>query len=294
MATHKFKKDEIAEFKAAFDEWDTQGSDSVLDGEEMKSVIKKMGLDVKLLAPMMKEIDVDGDGNINFQEFLGALWKLKQNDSGSTGKAFGQMVERQVDLMQIKTKSGGMKSYSPEEISAFANHLNYCLGDDKHLKYLMPIDPSSMDLCKKVKDGVLLAKFINMIEPDTIDWRAVNYKKSGKLNQYHIIENQNLVLSAAKSIGLRVYNISAEDLRDADKNPILVLGFMWQAVKMQLLGSINLKACPELIRLLQDGEDMETLMALPPEEILKRWYIYIHIYNIYNIYTYINISVRAI
>jgi len=41
----------------------------------------------------------------------------------------------------------------------------------------MPIDPNSMDLCKKVKDGVLLAKFINMIEPDTIDWRAVNYNK---------------------------------------------------------------------------------------------------------------------
>jgi len=52
------------------------------------------------------------------------------------------------------------------------------------------------------------------------------------------------------------------------------LGFMWQAVKMQLLGSINLKAHPELIRLLQDGEEMNDLLALPPEEILKRWVNY--------------------
>lgn len=74
--------------------------------------------------------------------------------------------------------------------------------------------------------------------------------------------------------GLRIFNVSAEELRDADKNPILVLGFMWQAVKMQLLGSINLKAHPELIRLLRDGEDMNDLLALPPEEILKRWVNY--------------------
>ena len=74
--------------------------------------------------------------------------------------------------------------------------------------------------------------------------------------------------------GLRIYNLSAEDLRDAVKNPILVLGFMWQAVKMQLLGSVNLKSHPELIALVNDGEDMNDLLALPPEELLKRWVNY--------------------
>merc|ERR1712013_762968 len=69
-------------------------------------------------------------------------------------------------------------------------------------------------------------------------------------------------------------NLSAEDLRDAVKNPILVLGFMWQAVKLQLLGSVNLKSHPELIALVGDGEDMNDLLALPPEELLKRWVNY--------------------
>ncbi|ETO12540.1 hypothetical protein RFI_24836 [Reticulomyxa filosa] len=193
-----------------------------------------------------------------------------------------------MELIAIESKSGGLHSYAKEEISAFANHLNYCLGDDSDLDYLMPINPDTNDLFTKVKDGVMIAKFINVIEPETIDWRAVNYKKGGGLNQFKIIENQNLNLSAAKSIGtcvlpmvwtkqkkgLRVQNQSAEELRDAEKNPTLVLGFMWQAVKMQLLGSINLKAHPELIRLLQDGEEMNDLLALPPEEILKRWVNY--------------------
>ena len=75
-------------------------------------------------------------------------------------------------------------------------------------------------------------------------------------------------------LGLRIYNLSAEDLRDAVKNPILVLGFMWQAVKMQLLGSVNLKSHPELIALVNDGEDMNDLLGLPPEELLKRWVNY--------------------
>ena len=63
-------------------------------------------------------------------------------------------------------------------------------------------------------------------------------------------------------------------MRDAVKNPILVLGFMWQAVKMQLLGSVNLKSHPELIALVNDGEDMNDLLGLPPEELLKRWVNY--------------------
>ena len=32
--------------------------------------------------------------------------------------------------------------------------------------------------------------------------------------------------------------------------------YVAKAVKMQLLGSINLKSHPELIRLLEDGEDL--------------------------------------
>eukprot|EP01084_Bolivina_argentea_P295847 509470_1 len=267
---HQFPADKVAEFKEAFDSWNEDGN-AHLDQEEMTKAMQGLGVDTNKLKDMLKQVDQNNDGNIDFNEFLAALWMVQSSGDAS---AFSKMVDKQVELIAIKTASGGVKSYSQDEVTAFANHLNYCLGDDKKLKYLMPINPNNLDLMKKVSDGVLMARFINMIEADTIDWRAVNYKKSGKLNQYHIIENQNLNIAAAKSIGLRIFNVSAEDLRDAEKNPILVLGFMWQAVKMQLLGSINLKSHPELIRLLDDGEDMNDLLALPPEEILKRWVNY--------------------
>eukprot|EP00485_Elphidium_margaritaceum_P020574 CAMPEP_0202725820 /NCGR_PEP_ID=MMETSP1385-20130828/184297_1 /ASSEMBLY_ACC=CAM_ASM_000861 /TAXON_ID=933848 /ORGANISM="Elphidium margaritaceum" /LENGTH=622 /DNA_ID=CAMNT_0049392025 /DNA_START=93 /DNA_END=1961 /DNA_ORIENTATION=- len=268
--THNFPPVQVAGFRAAFDEWNADGN-AHLDQGEMLTAMKGLGVDVNALGDMLKQVDANNDGNIDFDEFLAALWQVKQSGDAS---GFSNMVNKQVELIAIKTASGGVKSYSQDEVTAFANHLNYCLGDDPKLKYLMPINPSNLDLMEKVADGVMLARFINMIESDTIDWRAVNYKKKGGLNQYHVIENQNLNIAAAKAIGLRIYNLSAEDLRDAAKNPILVLGFMWQAVKMQLLGNINLKSNPELIALLDDGEDMNSLLALPPEELLKRWVNY--------------------
>jgi len=268
---HGFGPEKVDEFKDAFDLWNTDGNDN-LDYKEMTQAIKKLGnFDNNTLGKIMEEVDSNKDGVIDFNEFLNALWKLQTRGDSS---GFGNLVGKQLELIQHQTKSGGLHSYATEEISAFANHLNYCLGDDPDLAYLMPINPDTDDLFKKVRDGVLIAKFINMIEEKTIDWRAVNYKKGGGLNQFKIIENQNLNISAAKSIGLRIHNVSAEELRDGDKNPTLVLGFMWQAVKQQLLGSINLKAHPELIRLLEDGEEMSDLLALPPEQILLRWVNY--------------------
>eukprot|EP01083_Nonionella_stella_P267022 902517_1 len=267
---HGFKPDKVAEFKEAFDSWNTDGN-AHLDQKEMVDAMSGLGVDINKLGDMIKQVDQNNDGNIDFNEFMAALWMVQSKGDAS---GFATMVKKQVELIAIKTASGGVKSYSQDEVTAFANHLNYCLGDDPKLKYLMPINPNNLDLMRKCADGCLIARFINMIEPDTIDWRAVNYKKKGGLNQYHVIENQNLNISAAKAIGLRIYNLSAEDLRDAEKNPILVLGFMWQAVKMQLLGSVNLKSHPELIALVNDGEDMNDLLGLPPEELLKRWVNY--------------------
>lgn len=37
---------------------------------------------------------------------------------------------------------------------------------------------------------------------------------------------------------------------------------------------IEIKNCPEIYRLLKDGEDIKDLMKLPPEEILIRWINY--------------------
>ena len=111
-----------------------------------------------------------------------------------------------------------------------------------------------------------ISKLINLAVSDTIDERALNKKE--KLNVYEKTENQNLCINAAKSIGCSVVNIGSQDLINGQ--PILVLGLIWQIVKIQLTATITLKHHTELIRLLEPGEDLADFLKLSPELILLR------------------------
>jgi len=56
-----------------------------------------------------------------------------------------------------------------------------------------------------------------------------------------------------------------------DKTPHLMMGPLWQIIRIWVSQSINLKSTPELARLLQDGEELSDLLKLSPEQILIRW-----------------------
>ncbi|KAI9981367.1 hypothetical protein PInf_009063 [Phytophthora infestans] len=175
-------------------------------------------------------------------------------------------------IHEVKGTAGGLHSYSEEETAAFTEHINNTLQADRDVASLMPI---SMDagLFRAVCDGVLLCKLLNRAVPETIDERALNVvKRARELNVYQKTENQNLCINAAKSIGCSVVNIGPDDLIEG--KPILVLGLVWQIIKIQLTSSINLKNHPELMRLLLDGETLEAFMKLPPDQILLRWMNY--------------------
>ena len=119
------------------------------------------------------------------------------------------------------------------------------------------------DLFSVVADGVVLCKLVNEAVPETIDERAVNFAPR---NPFHVTEHHNLALEACKSVGMTVVNIGSSDLKEG--RPHLVLGLVWQLVKMALLANINLKANPNLIRLLGEGETLESLLKLPPAPFL--------------------------
>ena len=53
--------------------------------------------------------------------------------------------------------------------------------------------------------------------------------------------------------------------------PHLVLGLLWQIIRIGLFNQITLEHCPGLANLLEDGEKIEELMKLSPEAILLRW-----------------------
>ena len=51
----------------------------------------------------------------------------------------------------------------------------------------------------------------------------------------------------------------------------LVLGLIWQLIKMYLFKQITISQVPGLVNLLRPGETLEDLMKMSPEEILLRW-----------------------
>jgi len=172
--------------------------------------------------------------------------------------------------LKIVGSAGASHSFSEEEKEAFSEHINHCLSEDPHLRSLLPLDSSTMDLFEKSNDGLIMCKLINLAQRDAIDERAMNLKEG--LNVYQKTENQNLALNAAKAIGCQVVNIGAQDLIEG--RPILVLGLVWQIIKIQLLSQISLRNVPELVLLLEDDETMADFLKLHPELILLRWLNY--------------------
>jgi len=266
---HQFNDAKMAELQEAFDIWVSVDKDKRLDTRELAKALEHLGsFSQANLADIMEKSDLDGEGTIDFDEFLVACWENR--------KCLRDFDERQSEIVKVKGLAQSiLHTFSQEEMSAFAEHMNYVLGDDKDLAYLMPIKSEGLDLCFKISDGCLLAKFINVAVRDTIDPRVVNWPKKRnkyKLNLFKTNENNNLVINAAKSIGVNAVNIGAGDLREGMGKPHLVLGILWQLVKIQLLNQINLKEHPELIRLLAEDETLEELLALPAEKLLLRWF----------------------
>eukprot|EP01038_Epipyxis_sp_PR26KG_P015488 gene15488-20902_t len=161
-------------------------------------------------------------------------------------------------------------SFDPEETMAFSAHINQCLGHDELLRRHLPLDIDSMDLFTKSSDGLIFCKLINLASRDAIDERALNTKEG--MNVYQKSENLNLALNAARAIGCQVINIGSQDLIEG--RPVLVLGLIWQIIKIQLLSMISLKNYPELVVLFEEGETMSSFLKLHPELILLRWLNY--------------------
>ncbi|NXT37802.1 PLSI protein, partial [Pelecanoides urinatrix] len=219
--------------------------------------------------------DSNKDGRINFEEFVSIIQELKSKD---VSKSFRKSINKKQGITAIGGTSaisseGTQHSYSEEEKVAFVNWINKALQDDPDCKHRLPMNPSDASLFKSLADGILLCKMINFSQPDTIDERAINKKK---LTPFTISENLNLALNSASAIGCTVVNIGSQDLQEG--KPHLVLGLLWQIIKVGLFADIEISRNEALIALLNEGEELDQLMKLSPEELLLRWVNY-HLAN---------------
>lgn len=270
-----FTDAELAEFRQQFDIFDVDKNGSIT-ALELQSVLKAVGEHVTTneARDMIKAVDLDNNGTIEFREFIEVLDNYRKKKISAGGTAFVNVVKKTAAHVH---KLGGYSlgsadtthSYSEEEKVAFVDWISDCLRKDPDLKDKFPMKSDDDSLFKACHDGILLCKLINDAVPETIDERVINKQK---LNPFRITENQVLCINSAKAIGCNVVNIGAQDLIEG--RPYLIMGLIWQIIKIGLFAKINLTHHPELYRLLEEGETIEDLLKLPIEEILLRWFNY--------------------
>uniref|UniRef100_H3A196 Lymphocyte cytosolic protein 1 n=1 Tax=Latimeria chalumnae TaxID=7897 RepID=H3A196_LATCH len=240
--TAKVSQDELEELREAFSKIDVD-SNGFINSNELNDLFKAANLPLpgyrvrEIVQELMTKGDQNEDGQISFDEFISIFEKLKSTE---VAKTFRKAINKKEGICAIggtsqQSSAWTLHSYSEEEKYAFVNWINKALENDPDCKHVIPMDPNTDDLFKAVGDGIVLCKMINFSVPDTIDERTINKKK---LTPFTIQENLNLALNSASAIGCHVVNIGAEDLKEG--KPYLVLGLLWQVIKIGLFADIEL------------------------------------------------------
>lgn len=83
MAAYTLSDEEVAEFREAFGLFDKNG-DGTISSSELGTIMRSLGQNPteNELQDMINEVDVDGNGTIDFDEFLNMMAKkMKETDS---------------------------------------------------------------------------------------------------------------------------------------------------------------------------------------------------------------------
>ncbi|CAG8490424.1 5121_t:CDS:10 [Diversispora eburnea] len=260
----QFSQQEIFDLSAKFNKIDLDGNGAI----EQKEIVKALqNMDEKNsydeIRAALKGISLSSTGKVELEEFVELIAKLRE---GRHKHAF-EVNKHKITVQG--SSSNVSHTINEDERTEFTRHINQALADDPNVKDKVPIDTNTMQLFDECKDGLILGKLINDSVPDTIDERVLNVPVRGKpINKFQMTENNNLVIFSAKGIGCNVVNIGSADLIEGREH--LILGLIWQIIKIGLLNKIDIKLHPELYRLLEEDETLDQFLKLPPDQILLR------------------------
>ena len=267
-----FKAGDYNEMEKVFKAYD-KNKNGLIESDEFLEILHALGhrdLKQEDAASLMKGYELKDKEHMTFTEFLNIMKQFAKDENVQVD-SFKTKKGKAMVRVSKGDNSFQFQTFSEEERTAYVKVINSSLADDPICKKYLPIEPNSNEVFDRIKDGVLLCKLINKAQEGTIDERVINKKEN--MNIFQQVENLNLAISAAKSIGLNCIGLNYDSIMDG-KNYIMVLGLMWQVVKLVVMRNIQLKHHPELIRLLNPGEQLSDLLKLSPEQLLLRWFNY--------------------
>lgn len=87
-----------------------------------------------------------------------------------------------------------------------------------------------------VRDGLILLKVFDKIEPGLVQWNRVN-KDPNRLGMYRKVENCTLCIKYGLDLGFSLVGIGGKDIFDGNRKFILAL--VWQMMHFHLLGILR-------------------------------------------------------
>lgn len=91
------------------------------------------------------------------------------------------------------------------------------------------------DLSEDLCDGLVLLKALDVVSPKTVLWSKVNKEKP--MSRFKALENTNYVVEICKNKGMSLIGTQGADV--TDKNKKLVLGLVWQIMKMHVFLTLS-------------------------------------------------------
>lgn len=99
-----------------------------------------------------------------------------------------------------------------------------------------------IDLCEDVRDGLVLLKVMDKIQPGSVNWSGVN--KNCK-NVFERNANCDECERVANALGVKMVGVGAEDVREGNRSGVLTI--VWQLMRLHYLKIIGTKTEADLI-----------------------------------------------
>ncbi|CAE6448097.1 unnamed protein product [Rhizoctonia solani] len=261
------KQEEMFDLINKFNNLDVEGTGSITKANAISALQSSGEGSYDQVREVLKGVSIDASGKVELEDWVELVTKLRTTRAAT-------ILPTKAGKVTVQGSNANVShTINEDERSEFTIHINGVLAGDPDVGSRLPIPTDNMQLFDECRDGLILCKLINDSVPETIDTRVLNVPKTKKgLNAFQITENNNIVITSAKAIGCSVVNIGSSDIAEGREH--LILGLIWQIIRRGLLSKIDLKNHPELYRLLEEGETVEDLLKLPPDQLLLRWFNY--------------------
>ncbi|KAH8083317.1 fimbrin [Cristinia sonorae] len=239
-----------------------------IDKAEVLRALATTGESYDRARETLKQVSVDASGKVELEDWVELNVKLRSQQTQAS------ILPAKAGKVTVHGSNVNVShTINADEFSEFTNHINSVLAEDPDVGSRVPIPTDTMQLFDEARDGLILCKLINDSVPETIDPRVLNKPTARKpLNAFQMTENNNIVITSAKAIGCSVVNIGSADIIEGREH--LILGLIWQIIRRGLLAQVDIKIHPELYRLCEEGETIDDLLRLTPDQILLRWFNY--------------------